>query len=215
MNAGLSNLATLKAWLLPAGMQAATDYDVKLGLLGTGILGQFEKHCNRRFLRVENEIEMLPADRTKHVVARYPIETVAKVEVQQTMVDGWAELSNSGLVVNRLDSAGIIYFYGQQGWQRGMMRITYTGGYWFEPLEPDDEGYPTDQPAGAALVPDDLRLAWLLQCEHIWRIGDKLGLAIGEKPEQQRAIRSGAGGVVELADEVRDKLSGFIRYQLA
>jgi len=214
MNAGLSNLATLKAWLLPASMQASTDYDTQILAIGAGVRGRLEQHCNRKFLRAENAIEYFQADRTKHVVERYPVESIAKIEVQQTLADGWAELSNSGLLVNQLDDAGLLYFYGQQGWQRGMMRVTYTGGYFVEQLEPTDEGFPTAIPAGATALPDELLLAWSLQCEHVWTQRDKLGLAIAEHPKALRGVQP-ALGALGLLPDVKGLLGSFIRYQMA
>jgi len=46
----------------------------------------------------------------------------------------------------------------------GEVRFTFTGGYFFEQLEPEDEGYPTVQPPGSAPLPKGLRLAWLNHC---------------------------------------------------
>ena len=36
-------------------------------------------------------------------------------------------------------------------------------------------------PVGATARPADLYLAWLLQCEHVWKLRDKLGLSIAEQ----------------------------------
>ena len=214
MNAGLSNLATLKAWLLAPAMQAATDYYQQILAIGRGIRGRFEQHCNRKLLRLAGEVEYFPADRTKHVVARYPIETITKIEVQQTLADSWAELENSGLLVNQLNSAGLLYFYGQQGWQRGMMRVTYTGGYFIEELEPTDEHFPTAAPTGSTAMPDELLLAWQLQCEHAWTQRDKLGLALAEHPRAHRGVLP-ALSALELLPDVQALLRSYIRYQMA
>lgn len=210
MNAGLSNLATLKAWLLTPALRTGTDYDDEISRIGLGVAAQIEKACNRRFSRAVDYVEIVSADRTHYVTQRYPIETVTTIEVQQVKQDGWAVLPD--LIVNEQLAAGLLYFYGQQGWQRGLIRLTYTGGYWYETVEPTDVGYPTAMPAGATAIDPDLQLAWLMQCEHVWQQHDKLGIAIAEKPEQ---IYSGALAKVRLLDDVREKLQPFMRYQMS
>ena len=95
------------------------------------------------------------------------------------------------------------------GGEGSRLRFTYTGGYFWEQLEPTDEGYPTARPDGAALVPDNLLIAWRLQCEFIWGQRDKLGLQIADKP----AI-DGAVAKIRLLDSVRELLVPFTRFTL-
>jgi len=65
-------------------------------------------------------------------------------------------------------------------------------------------------PDGATEVPADLAGAWLMQCEHVWRVRDKLGLSIAEKPEASPA----AIATVDLLPDVRDTLSDYTRRTL-
>lgn len=207
MNAGLSNLATLKAWLLNPSLRGSTDFDSQILAIGTGVLGRFEQRCNRKFARVADFVEIFPADRTKHVVQRFPIEVVTRLEVQQVLQDGWAELTD--LVINQQLDAGLLYFYGQQGWQRGLVRLTYTGGYWYNQSETDT---PDTQPAGSAAVPADLLLALQLQVEATWTLRDKLGLSLGESQESRRTLTLAN---LQLVPEVDQILQGYIRYQMS
>ncbi len=213
MNAGFSNLASLKAWLLPAGLITGSDYDQQIAAIGLGVVGRFERHCNRKFARVEDFVEIFPADRTKHVVQRYPIEAISKIEVQQVKQDGFAELPD--LIINQQNDAGLIYFYGQQGWQRGLVRITYTGGFFWETLDSDDDGFPTELPDGATAIEAELLLAWQLQCEHVWTQRDKLGLAIGTDPHASHTRVVPSLALIDLLPDVEKLLNGFIRYQLS
>ena len=55
-------------------------------------------------------------------------------------------------------------------------------------------------PTGATALPDDLKFAWLLQCEHVWKLRDKLGLAIAALAGSQAPSLTLAGA--ELVPEV-------------
>lgn len=186
MNAGLSNLATLKAWLLPTGMLAGTDYDDQILAIGKGVAGQLEQHCNRLFLRSVGDTFECNADRMHVSLPRYPVESVASVALQTDLTTGF--VAQTDPIQNQSLIAGLLYFAGMMGVSSERMRVTYTAGYWFEPLEPADVSFPTTPPVGAALVPDVLQLAWKIQCEHVWQQRDKLGLSIGDKPSATPAI---------------------------
>ena len=90
------------------------------------------------------------------------------------------------------------------------VKAIWDGGYWFEPLEPDDDAYPSTAPVGAVLLPDDLKAAFLLQCEEVWAQRDKLGSGIIDKPGAQSGLSK-----LELAPLVKMVLQTHIRYQLS
>jgi hypothetical protein len=75
------------------------------------------------------------------------------------------------------------------------MRITYTGGYWFDDAETED----TAQPAGTTKVPQDLKLAWYLQCGKVWQSIDKLGAKL---------TQGGASGQPAGPGQVTEALAG-------
>ena len=56
---------------------------------------------------------------------------------------------------------------------------------------------------------DDLFLAWLLQCKHIWGQTDKLGVAIAEKPDVTPALMA-----AKFIPQVEDTLRNHIRYAI-
>lgn len=131
MNAGLSNLATLKAWLLPASLVASTDYDVKIAALGQGVAGLMERYCNRTFARVAAGTYECMANRDHVVLPRYPVETVTTVELKEEGATAWEALAAS-VVVNLLPDAGMVMLDVEQGTWRDKLRFTYTGGFWFD-----------------------------------------------------------------------------------
>lgn len=182
MNLGLGNLQTLKAFILAPALRDGTDYDDKIAALGKGVTGLLEKYCDRKFQRLESAVYETTADRLIIIVDRYPIETLTKIEIRDDLSLGWIDQGAiNDVLFNLRNEAGLLQFAGQLGASFSRIRITYTGGYFFETLEPTDTGYPSAQPDGATALPDDLRFAWLLQCQHLWLQSDALNTAIVDK----------------------------------
>jgi hypothetical protein len=288
---GLSTLATLKAWLLPAGLVAGTDYDAQIAAIGNGVAGQLERHCNRLFLRTVGDTFECPADCYHVTLPRYPLEAVPTIEQRDSLADGFVAVTFNDLVQDYNLKAGLIKFSGLAGPDGSRLRFTYTGGYWPGPgatalpsrqsgrvaLTADAEslaivfdsafgaapvvtlnielpsggtiitavpsivtaagftaifGFPipaagyylswtavslaaaaddSELPIGATAVPEDLLLAWRLQCEQVWTKRDKLGLNIGEKQDN---VFQGALSRIGLLDGVVDMLHPYRRYSL-
>lgn len=211
MNAGLSNLATLKSWLLPPAMAVAsnTTYDDQIAAIGLGVAGLLEKHCARKFQRTVGDTYEAAAERTHFVLPRYPVEAITAIHMRDAGSATWTSLGTT-IIDQTYDAAGLVELDGAQGTWRERIRFTYTGGYFWETLEPAAQGYPTAVPAGSTAVPSDLLLAWRLQCEHVWAQRDKLGTGLAQ------INRSGTPllGQVELIPTVRDLARTFIRHEL-
>lgn len=202
-----SNLSTLKTHLLAASLVAGTDYDTAITALGRGVAGSFEKHCNRSFVRAVAATYDFTADRCHVVLPRYPIETITKVELRETLTLGYVDQGTvNDIILNISEKAGLVQLASALGdWQQ-RVRLTYTGGYHVNILEPDAMGYPTALPAGATALPYDLLFAWLLQCEHVWAQRDKLGTSVAEK-----AVSDGAVAHVELLPAVLTTLRSYVQ----
>jgi len=114
------------------------------------------------------------------------------------------------MIQNRDDTIGLIQFDGQMGHWSVRLRVTYTGGYWFETLEPDDVGYPTEQPEGSTALPADVKLAWFMQASHVWGTMDQLGVSIA--PEENKTASTLAA--LDLVPAVKQILNGHIRRML-
>lgn len=209
MNAGLANLATLKAWLLPASMLAGSDYDDQIAAVGQGIAAQLQRRCNRLWARTVDDTFEVEANRLHVVLPRYPLEAAPTIEVRDDLSGGYVAQTYNDLVIDHNLNAGLIRFGSWAGSSTSRLRFTYTGGYWWEQLEPDHEDYPTSQPTGSFAVPEDLLLGWRLQCEHVWQQRDKLGLAVSEKPTATPALAQ-----IRIIPAVAELIVPFIRHTL-
>jgi hypothetical protein len=190
MNCGLGNLDTLKRHLLPGGsLDGETKFDQVFLDIGTGVADDMENFCNRKFGRVVGDQVTFQADRASFVLPRFPIEAVSRVELALTGAEGFIVQDASFIQSVSLQS-GIVYLpeAPDAGPYWGQVRFTYTGGYWFEELEPEDPGYPSVQPAGSTALPKGLRLAWLNQCRAVWNAYDKLGVGLVDKPSVHTVI---------------------------
>ena len=190
MNCGLSNLDRLKAHLIPAGTMAGeTKFDQVIADIGQGVAEDMENFCNRKFERSVGDQVVFQGDRASFVLARYPIEAVTMVETDARDGRGFVAQDLSFIQSVSLDS-GVVYLPERPDAGRfwSQVRFTFTGGYWWEELEPDDANYPSGQPAGSAALPKGLRLAWLNQCRTVWDACDKLGLGLVDKPKVQTVI---------------------------
>lgn len=208
---GLSNLYLLKTWLLPASLLTGTDYDAQISAIGKGVAGALEKHCNRLFARTASDTFECPANRLHVVLPRYPLDAVPTLEQRDNLTDGYVAVTLNDVVIDYNLKAGLFKFATMPGLDGSRLKFTYTGGYFFETLEPSAQGYPTATPSGSTALPDDLLLAWRLQCEHVWTQRDKLGLNIGEKQEN---TFMGALSRVKLLDGVIELLRPYVRYSL-
>lgn len=204
MNVGLGNLDMLKRFLLAPALQIAPDYDAKLVLIGRGVAAQIEQYCSRKFQRIVADTYVTSADKMRIVLERYPIETISKIEIRDDMATGWVDQGAvTNVVFNMREESGILEFAGSLGAALSRIRITYTGGYFFETAEPTDSGYPTAQPTGSEALTDELRFAWLMQCQHVWSQMDKLGVAIAEKPSSDSPMLK-LQWLPEVEDIIRD-----------
>ncbi len=208
MNAGLTNLDTLKKVLLASSLAGETKFDARIAAIGLGMAGAFDKFCNRRLGYKANDTIQFSGDRPHYYLPRYPIVSVASIQMRYFRTDAWADISDQPISMN--EEIGMVHFGYTLGRQPLQVLATWTGGYWFETLEPEDDGYPSAAPAGAALLPDDLRSAFLLQCEHVWDSSDQLGTGLVDKPGEQSAIEK-----LDFPPIVKTILKGYVRYQLS
>ena len=212
MNCGLGNLDSIKRYVLQTAAQADTQFDDVLATIGKGAALALQSFCNRDFARTEDAVDEFSAERTFWATRRYPIESLASLEQKDTYAGAWQPLVLDSAELNLNAKSGIVEFGAKLGPAVSRIRLTYTGGYFFETLEPTDEGYPSTVPEGAAVLPDDLQLAWLVQVNAWFVKRDKLNLinAATTSPEAATAITQMTNR--QLEPEVKNILPGFIRY---
>jgi len=208
MNLGLGNLDDLKQFILPEATRSQDDHNVVLQRIGKGVATQMERHCNRWFVRTVGAQDTFSADRSTWTLSRFPAESITSIEMKSTDSEGWIAQTDA-VELSQLDR-GLLDFGTELGDFRTRVRVTYTGGFWFETLEPAGEGYPTTQPSGSTAVPDDLKLAWLEQCQFIFE----------GKDHMLPKYLSGEASVplnlkdIALTPHVIELLRGFVRYQM-
>jgi hypothetical protein len=169
MNAGLGSLTLLKSRLLPPQSAAQTDSDAAILRIGLGTVRWFERLCDRRFERTVDDTCVFRSDRTYVVVPRYPLESVAAVDQSLLGTGVW---TSSDLPYLLFPESGLVDFGQALGTSDTQLRVTYTGGWWFDESE-DNSGI---QPIGATPLPDDLRFAWLEQAAFLFDRQSRLGI---------------------------------------
>jgi hypothetical protein len=210
MNLGLGNLIELKRQLLAADLVSGDDWDAKIEAIGKGVAGLLQRHCNRLFERVAGAQDFFTADRRSWVAARFPVESISAVDQQDTVLTGYVTLGAVNSVVVTWDApSGLVEFGDVLGNYTSLVRLTYTGGYWFDTTE-DGSGV---QPVGSTLVPDDLKLAWHLQCKKVWEVYDPIGRGLAKTGNEGQLLGLSLAGL-ELLPQARELLQPHLRFQI-
>ncbi|GEM_PF-1934768 len=215
MNAGFSNLDTLKQHLLAPALRPTTTYDVQLLDLGRGMAALFANFTQRRLAWMVGDTEIFPAAKAEFILSRFPITAVTLSELKLQESAGWVTQTDPNFIL-ALDLANGIVNCGPSdvGPSYGQVRFTYNGGYFWETLEPDDAAFPSALPSGAAALPSDLYHAWLLQCKHVWQTIDPRGVKIVGEGDKNRVVPQQTFGDMDLIPQVAASLKQFIRYKL-
>lgn len=208
MDLGLGNLIELKRHL----MNASTDdtrWDSVIADIGRGAAQGIETYCNRKFGRTSGAIDYFGAEVRHAYLQRYPVESVSEVAVRTDMQTGFV-VEDSTIIINRDDKSGLLVF-GQitRDWTC-LIRVTYTGGYWYDTTETETGS----MPSGATLLPYDVKLAWFLQCRRTWEVVDKLGVGLTQGGGAQPTFVAQTLGALELIGASKELLSGHIRYAM-
>jgi hypothetical protein len=207
MNAGLSNLANLKAHLLPPALLAEATFDATILGIGRGVAGMFDSFCNRSLAYSGSASCIFTGCRDHYILPRYPIVGVPVLTMRQAPTDAWDAVTGEPLSMN--EESGMLRFGGVLGDDFLQVKAVWAGGFWVETAEPGDEGFPSSQPEGSTALPDALLTAFYTQCEEAWFAHDRLGVGISEKAGEGSAVAKS-----DLVPMVRQILSGYIRYQL-
>jgi hypothetical protein len=167
---GLGTLGQLKRYLLAPGIVAETTYDEAITFIGKGVAVQFDRYCNRTFQRGSSITEDFRGGTDMLTLGRYPTESIASIGLKTV---GETSFTTQTSVTDTLAlDSGVLLLTGDLGTKRDQLRVTYTGGYWYDTTD-DDTG---TQPSGSTLLPHDIKHAWLQQCQHVWSKRQDLGL---------------------------------------
>lgn len=184
MNAGFSNLDFLKKQLLAKSFSSDTRFNDLIQAIGLGVAKQFATICNRDWAYQAGCAEVALGDRSFWFVRRTPVTQFTGVNLRFFRTDQWVSILGQPLQAD--EEKGLIHFGYTLGRAPIEFQVIYNGGFWWEQLEPDDANYPSTIPADITnnaagldpqkfMLPDDLKLAWLLQCKHVWSNQDKIG----------------------------------------
>ena len=202
-------MTELKGQLLAASLRSDTNYDAVITGIGLGVADLFDQYCNRTFCRTVNKQEVFSADRRHWYLNCFPVETITALAKKDDEGDGWVAFTlppDPGSLIQQMQlDQGYIMFISVQGYYWSRLRVTYTGGYWFDTTE-DNSGV---LPNAARALPAAVKSAWYLQCQQVWKRLDRLGAQIAQNPEGKTALDG-----MELAPFVKQLLGPFKRMQL-
>jgi hypothetical protein len=207
MNLGLGNLVTLKAQLLAEALRAGTRYDAQLQSIGRGVAALMDRATNRRLGRVAGDTVIFRADLPLYFLPRYPLEAISLVELKDDTTAGW--VTQTDAVYNSNAATGEVNFGVSLGPRSSQVRVTFTGGYWFDETEEENDTLPS----GATALPADLQLAWILQCRAVWQAIDKTGVDV-VKTGSSSAFVTGSLGGLDLIPQVAAMLLPYRRFQI-
>ena len=203
---GLGTLGQLKRFLLSTSIVAETAHDEAITALGKGVAGLIDRHCNRTFKRGADITEDFRGGTDLVLLARYPVEAITGVGLKSAGESTFTAQSSTVDTV-ALDS-GVLLLTGAIGSERDQLRVTYTGGYWYDNT---DDGSGT-MPAEAALLPADVKMVWLNECQHVWEAADRLGIA--HVPQGESALLNTRLGILELSTVSKSILEPYRRLML-
>lgn len=203
MNCGLGNLDSLRRHLLPKTMQADVSFDAIISDIGKGVAKLMDRHCNRNFAYKENAMRIFRGNADHYYLDHFPVVIIGAVNLRYFRDEPWVDISGQPVTEN--DETGLLHFNYTLGTDPIQVQVVWTGGYWFETAEPSDPTYPSQVPAAiqnaqannpgalpmdAYMLPDDLRLAWLLQCRRIWDSFDKTGAGLVDELELAPQVKT-------------------------
>lgn len=204
MNAGLGSLANLKASVLAIGLRESTEHDDALTALGRGVADMMQRFCNRRFERAVDDVLDSPAHVLSLTVPRYPLEGITSFQILPAGATQWEDAKDR--ISNWFDAAGVVLFTGVMGTPQDKLRLTFTGGYWFDDTD-DGTG---EKPEGAWSLPDGLQHLWHLQCQAVIERTDLLTSLSAQSGEDGNAAT--ALGSLTLLPIVKESLLSFVRH---
>lgn len=174
MNAGLSSLAILKTAVLPDSMRSSAMWDDTLVALGLGVAEAIEQHLDRRLAWMVGDTVESDAQRVIISVPRYPVTEFTAVDLQATPTSFWENIG--GLVTRYAKSSGLVCFGRPPGDESSTIRVTWSGGYWWD-TEEEGSG---EIPEGVTALPNVLFTAWATQVQALCTALDLFGAQAGK-----------------------------------
>src|SRR6476659_7722859 len=116
----LTQLSTVKARL----QLGATSSDDILTAAIAAYSERFDRECNRKFARQENDTYEFHADGRQILLPRYPVESITSFEAKYNETEGWVSLTPSDYLLFK--AGGLLTIEDFFGFCCRSIRITYT-----------------------------------------------------------------------------------------
>lgn len=142
--------------------------------LGLGVADAIDSYLDRKLGWLEDEVTECDGSRVVVSVPRYPVAVFSSVELQTTPGAVWEDLSGS--VMRYVQGAGLISFRHPPANEFGTIRVTSTGGFWWDESEEADGTLPE----GATPLPPALFTAWAMQVQAHCNALDLFGAQSGK-----------------------------------
>lgn len=155
-------------------MRQSAMWDDTLVALGLGVADAIETHLDRKLGWAVGDIAMCDAQRIFVSVPRYPVSVFTAVEMQTTPTGAWEDISDQ--VTRFMHSAGMVLFRVTPGSESATIRVTSTGGFWYDT---DEEGN-GEMPSGATALPASIFTAWAMQVQAQCNALDLFGAQSGK-----------------------------------
>jgi hypothetical protein len=204
MDLDLGNSEVLRKFLLPEAMWTGDNYAVPIAAIGLGVAKSFDQYCNRKFKRSTAHIDQFTGDRDHWYLGATPVESITSFQTKSDETVGWE--TQTGAWTNLQTDSGRLWFGGSQWNEEYLVRVNYTGGYWYDATDTQTDTIP----ANATALPKDIELAWKIQCQHLWNMRDKIGVALSSGPGEASKLND-----YDLIPDVRRILNAYVRYQIS
>jgi hypothetical protein len=175
--AGFSSLTYLKSRILPSAGVEEDTWDAEATRLGLAVAMQFQRFCNRDFDRLVGAVDEFSARVLSVSLRRFPVEVVTSLDTRAftgAVTDYEGDYSPSL-------SSGVLSFATPPGTENERLIVTYTGGYWLDPMDG------TTQPSGSTALPADVLELWVAEVQAQAEARELFG-SIALRKEQKKQV---------------------------
>lgn len=205
MNTGLGSLMNVKTAVLPEATRARDSWDEPLLQIAQGVASLIDRYCNRTLARTVDATYETPGGVYVISLPAYPVEGEIVVETRRAAETTWEDITNT--IEQVFPSSGLVEFSSVIGTRRDLVRVTYTGGFWFSTAEPGDPAQ--ELPDGAKPLPPAIQSAWHLQIQAVLErngILKKAAVKSDESIDKLELLE------LDLVKQVKRTLDSFIRH---
>jgi len=136
------------------------------------------------------------------------VEAVTALDIRRSGQADYVSILEQ--LANFEPASGLLLFTKILGTYRDLVRVTFTGGYWWDTWDTGDDGSADTLPEGATALPEDLFTAWTLQVQDSMQKMDLLN-AGGSRHVEDKAKEMTLLDL-QLLPQVQNILRSYIRH---